>query len=61
MANPPEQLFDRRTVERNIRKGLIDQAAYDEWVGKLKDVADNVAVVDFEGEGEADPDPGSAG
>lgn len=57
MANPPEQLFDRRTVERYIRRGLIDQAAFDKWLTELPDVSDNVAVVDFEeGEDAASPE-----
>jgi hypothetical protein len=60
MANPPEQLFDRRTVERFIRRGLIDQPAYDRWLSELPDVSHNVAVVDFDG-GEDAPKPDGEG
>ena len=34
------RLFDRRTVERNIKKGLITRKDYDKYLKALSDVAD---------------------
>jgi hypothetical protein len=37
----PERLFDRRTLERTIRKGQTTRKDYDEYVKKLPDRAAN--------------------
>ena len=43
-----ERLFDRRTVERNIDKGLITREEYDEYLESLEDKADNADVMEAE-------------
>jgi len=43
-----ERLFDLRTLERNLAKGLITQKEYDAYLGKLEDVEDNMAVIEAE-------------
>jgi hypothetical protein len=40
------QLFDRRTVERNIKKGLISRKDYDKFLKGLADVTDRVAPME---------------
>ena len=44
------RLFDRRTVERNIKKGLISRKDYEKHLKSLDDVAEKGAY------GEAEPD-----
>jgi hypothetical protein len=34
------RLFDKRTVERNIKKGLVTRKDYDKYLKALDDVAD---------------------
>ncbi len=51
--NLDEQLVDRRTVERNIEKGLLTRKDYDKYLDKLKDVEDNAEPVVLEEEEEA--------
>ena len=36
----PTRLFDKRTVERNIKKGLISRKDYEKYVKTLDDVGD---------------------
>jgi hypothetical protein len=38
-----DRLFDSRTVERNIRKGLITRKDYDKYLKGLADVTDKIA------------------
>lgn len=52
--NLDEQLVDRRTVERNIQKGLLTRKDYDKYLDKLKDVEDNAEEVVLEEEEEAE-------
>lgn len=52
--NLDEQLMDRRTVERNIEKGLLTRKDYDKYLDKLKDVEDNAEPVVLEEEEEAE-------
>jgi hypothetical protein len=40
------RLFDIRTLERNIRKGLITRKDYDKHVKSLEDVTDKIAPKD---------------
>ena len=40
--------MDKRLVARNIRDGLIDQAAYDAHVESLPDVAESSAILEIE-------------
>ncbi len=46
------RLFDRRTVERNIKKGLVSRKDYEKFMKALADSADKAAVVE-------EDDPGS--
>ena len=38
-----DRLFDSRTVERNIRKGLITRKDYEKYLKGLNDVTDKIA------------------
>jgi hypothetical protein len=44
VKNP--RLFDRRVVERNIKKGLITRKDYEKYLKSLSDVAANIAAAD---------------
>ena len=44
VKNP--RLFDRRVVERNIKKGLITRKDYDKHLKSLADVGANIASPD---------------
>ncbi|HJL15093.1 MAG TPA: hypothetical protein RMH99_05525 [Sandaracinaceae bacterium LLY-WYZ-13_1] len=37
----PDFLLDKRVVERNIAKGLVDRKEYEKHLGALPDVEDN--------------------
>jgi hypothetical protein len=45
------RLYDKRTVERNIKKGLLSRKDYDKHVKSLDDVADKGVF------GGAEPEP----
>lgn len=47
MADNSAFLLDKRTVERNIKKGLISRKDYEQHLESLKDVEDNAEVIDF--------------
>ncbi len=47
------RLFDRRTVERNIKKGLVSRKDYDKYMKALGDAAEKAAPL------LEDDDPGS--
>ena len=40
------RLYDRRTIERNIKKGLITRKDYEKHLKALADVAANIAAPD---------------
>jgi hypothetical protein len=42
------RLFDTRTVERNIKRGLITRKEYERFLKALPDAAGNVAPSDAE-------------
>jgi hypothetical protein len=44
VKNP--RLFDRRVVERNIKKGLVTRKDYEKYLKSLEDVAGNIASAD---------------
>jgi hypothetical protein len=44
VKNP--RLFDRRVVERNIKKGLVTRKDYEKHLKALADVAGNIASPD---------------
>ena len=54
VKNP--RLFDRRIVERNIKKGLITRKDYEKHLKSLADVAGNIASADEHVEDEPDID-----
>jgi hypothetical protein len=48
MADLHSLLIDKRVVERNIAKGLIDRKQYDKYLADLPDQADKGEVVALE-------------
>ncbi|MFW5921599.1 MAG: hypothetical protein ACOCUS_07145 [Polyangiales bacterium] len=60
MADVPESLVDRRVIERNIAKGLIEKKDYEKHLESLPDVADNAAEVELES-GQAEQEGDGAG
>lgn len=40
------RLYDRRILERNMRKGLVSPKDYEKWLKALPDVADKLAPKD---------------
>jgi hypothetical protein len=56
MSRMDEKLVDRRTVERNIQKGLISQKEYDTFVQTLPDVKDLGEVIDVGAAGDDEDD-----
>jgi hypothetical protein len=48
MADLHPLLIDKRVVERNIAKGLVDRKQYDKYLADLTDQADNGEVVALE-------------
>lgn len=47
-ADKKDRLFDVRTVERNIEKGLITREEYNEYLESLEDASDKSAVIEAE-------------
>lgn len=47
-ADKKDRLFDVRTVERNIEKGLITRDEYKEYLESLDDSADNAESMEAE-------------
>lgn len=43
-----DRLFDVRTVERNIDKGLITREEYEEYLANLPDAAENAETMEAE-------------
>lgn len=43
-----DRLFDRRTVEQNIKKGLITREDYNEYLEGLDDAEENAATMEAE-------------
>jgi hypothetical protein len=54
VKNP--RLFDRRIVERNIKKGLITRKDYEKHLKALNDVATNIASPEERLEDAPEPD-----
>jgi hypothetical protein len=50
------RLYDRRTVERNIKKGLITRKDYEKHLKTLDDVADKGVYGGIEGADDAGAD-----
>lgn len=56
-----DRLFDQRTLERNLDKGLITREEYDKYLAALPDAADNATRVEAEFvEGVLDAKPATA-
>jgi hypothetical protein len=54
------RLFDKRTVDRNIKKGLITRKDFDKHLKSLDDVADKGLYGTAAGEGEGGEGASSA-
>jgi hypothetical protein len=54
------RLYDKRTVERNIKKGLVSRKDYDKHVKALDDVADKGVYGGAEIEAPEPPEPDEA-
>ena len=39
-------MFDKRVLDRNVRKGVIDRGDYADYLKSLPDVSDNVAPLE---------------
>jgi hypothetical protein len=49
------RLFDLRTVERNIKRGLVTRKEYERFLKSLADASENIASVGPEPEATAGP------
>lgn len=45
MAAISDKLVDRRIIERNIRKGLVSEQDYEDYLAKLSDQSSNFDLV----------------
>jgi predicted RNA-binding protein associated with RNAse of E/G family len=43
-----ERLFDVRTLERSLERGLITREDYENYLANLPDVADNAVTIEAE-------------
>jgi hypothetical protein len=50
------RLFDRRVVERNIKKGIVTRKDYEKYLKSLGDTATNIASPEERVEDEPDDD-----
>jgi hypothetical protein len=50
------RLYDSRTIERTIRKGLLTRKDYEKFLKSLPDVADKAAPADLSGLEDDDDD-----
>ena len=59
-------MYDRRVVERNIKKGIVTREGYDQFVKALVDVGDNAEEIaarmgEDDGADETEEDDGDEG
>ena len=54
MAN--ETSFDRRIVNRNIKRGLVTRKEYDQYISNLEDVTDKAVSMEEEEAGASTED-----
>ncbi len=54
--NKTTRLYDKRTVERNIKKGLLTRKDYEKHVKSLEDVAGKGVYGRSEDGGDGEPD-----
>jgi len=50
MSTKNEFLLDKRIIQRNVDKGLLDAKAAEKALSSLPDRADNVAIVSYDAE-----------
>lgn len=48
MSSTNEFLFDKRIMQRNVDKGLLDAKTADKTLANLPDRADNVAISSYD-------------
>ncbi len=48
MSTKNEFLLDKRIIQRNVDKGLLDAKAAEKALSSLPDRADNVAIVSYD-------------
>lgn len=48
MSTKNEFLFDKRILQRNVDKGLLEAKVADKALASLPDRADNVAIVSYD-------------
>jgi hypothetical protein len=53
MSTKYEFLFDRRILQRNIDKGLVDAKTVEKTLSSLPDKADNVALTSYDADAAA--------
>jgi len=46
--NPENKLVDRRVVQRYLKKGTLDDKAYEQYLKRLPDVSDHSVPVESE-------------
>lgn len=51
-----DRLVDKRTIERNIQKGLITEANYAKYLAALPDLASKATFVDYSVDEDAEID-----
>lgn len=56
MSTKNEFLFDKRILQRNIDKGLIEAKVVDKALTSLPDRADNVAITSYDDDNDTDTD-----
>lgn len=53
MSSTNEFLFDKRIIQRNVDKGLLDAKTADKTLANLPDRADNVAISSYDDDDDA--------
>ena len=48
MAKPTEAMFDKRTIDRNLAKGLVSKADQAKYLSKLPDLEGQAEWVDMD-------------
>jgi hypothetical protein len=56
MSTKNEFLFDKRILQRNIDKGLVEAKVVDKALTSLPDRADNVAITSYDDDTDLDTD-----
>jgi hypothetical protein len=56
MSTKNEFLFDKRILQRNIDKGLVESKVVDKALTSLPDRADNVAITSYDDDNDTDTD-----